>query len=344
MPEAYLRAAEVAQAENAPLYEQVARALGESPEAMQVLEPAAQRGPSAVLAALHDRALAGRAPELARAYAEGDAPAAGRAAVQTLLGSIEEVIATAGRRPVLTKENGRCAVLYPAVAEAALRVGAGAIALIDVGRAAGLNLNLDRVGLSYSSGRRLGDPSSPVQMSAQVVGERPIPSQPLPEVVSRTVVAPDPLDLTDADQARWLRAGVWPDHQEQMAVLNAELDLAVRSPVRRLAGVINERLPEALAEVPADVLPVVTTTWALSHLSLEARLRFLHCLDEAATHRPVAWVSVEGVGVAPAVPTMGDRRASGHSTIGLSVFEHASTVALAVGRSWSQGRTLAWLV
>jgi hypothetical protein len=35
-----------------------------------------------------------------------------------------------------------------------------------------------------------------------------------------------------------------------------------------------------------------------------------------------------GVGVAPAIPTLGDRRASGHSII---------------GRCWSRGRLLAWL-
>jgi hypothetical protein len=95
--------------------------------------------------------------------------------------------------------------------------------------------------------------------------------------------------------------------------------------------------------VPAYALPVVTTTWALSHFPLESRLRFLHRLDEAATDRPVAWVSAEGVGVAPAIPTLGDRRASGHSIIGLALFDRSTLRAEAIGRCWSQGRLLAWL-
>ena len=41
-------------------------------------------------------------------------------------------------------------------------------------------------------------------------------------------------------------------------------------------------MPDAFARVPADALPVATTTWALSHFPLESRLRFLHRLDEAA--------------------------------------------------------------
>ena len=102
-------------------------------------------------------------------------------------------------------------------------------------------------------------------------------------------------------------------------------------------------LPAAFARVPADALPVVTTTWALSQFPLESRLRFLHRLDEAAAGRAVAWVSAEGVGVAPAIPTLGDGRASGHSILGLAVFGQPARHAEAIGRCWSQGHFLAWL-
>jgi Uncharacterized protein conserved in bacteria (DUF2332) len=63
----------------------------------------------------------------------------------------------------------------------------------------------------------------------------------------------------------------------------------------------------------------------------------------AAAGRAVAWVSAEGVGVAPTIPTLGDRRASGHSIIGLAVFDRSALRAEAIGRCWSQGRLLAWL-
>ena len=102
-------------------------------------------------------------------------------------------------------------------------------------------------------------------------------------------------------------------------------------------------LPDAFASVPTDALPVVTTTWALSHFPLETRRRFLHRLDQAARDRTVVWVSAEGVGVAPAIPTLGDRRASGHSIIGLGVFDRSALRAEAIGRCWSRGRFLAWL-
>ncbi|MBV9796218.1 MAG: DUF2332 domain-containing protein [Actinobacteria bacterium] len=330
------------------LYQRVAVALSESTAALRAIEqaPARQRRPAVILAALHDLALAGRAPALAAAYAAGDGDAAAAAAVGTLVRMTGPVLAAAGRWPVRAEESVPHAVLYPAIAAVARRAGAGPVGLIDVGGAAGLNLNVDRVGISYTGGSVVGDPSSPVQVTCSNVGKQPVPDRAVPPVAFRAVVGPEPVDVTDPGQARWLRACLPPDQLDQparQARLGAELALAATAPPRRLAGDPVEILPAALAQVPAGALPVVTTTWALSRFPLEQRLRFLQRLDAAATQRPVAWVSVEGVGVAPAVPTFGDRPASGHSVIGLAVFSHSALRAEAAGRCWSRGRLLAWL-
>jgi hypothetical protein len=154
-----------------------------------------------------------------------------------------------------------------------------------VGCSAGLNLNVDRVGITYSNGQSLGDPSSPVQMSSSIVGDRLIPTRAMPEVVARVGVDIDPVDVTDSDDARWLRACLWPDQPERVARLEAEMALAATAPPLLLQGDAIKVMPDAFAHVPADALPVVTTTWALSHFPLESRLRFLHRLDEAAAGR-----------------------------------------------------------
>jgi hypothetical protein len=196
------------------------------------------------------------------------------------------------------KETGQCAaVLYPAIAEAARRVASDAVGLIDLGSSAGLNLEVDRVRITYSNGQSLGDSSSPVQLSCSIVRNRPIPARSMPEVVARIGLDLDPVEV----------------------------------------------LPDAVASVPAHALPVVVTAWALSRFPLELRLRFLQRLGDAARDRAVVWVSAEGVGVAPAIPTLGDRRASGHSIIGLAVFDRSALRAEAIGRCWSRGRWLLWL-
>ncbi|GAA3150172.1 hypothetical protein JOF29_008283 [Kribbella aluminosa] len=378
LAEVYRRFGESEKAKGSPLYGQIAIALSSSEEALRVIEtaPARRRNPTLVLAALHDVALAGQAPALASAFtAPPAAPdptpgtesttstgvsgaavtgprgrgrgaggrSVGEAAVEVMVGMAELVLERLVGRKVRGDEGGRHAVLYPAVAEVARRVGAGAVGLIDVGRSAGLNLVVDRVGISYGNGQLFGDAGSGVQASASVVRGGLLPSTAMPEVMARVAVGDELVDVTDADEARWLRACVPPDQVERLARLEAELALAAADPPVMVPGAVLDVLPEAIARVPDGVLPVVMTTWVLSSLDLEERLRFLQRLDEAATRRTVAWVSVEGVGVAPGVPTYGDRRASGHSILGVSVFEHSSLHATGVGRCWLRGEMLAWL-
>jgi hypothetical protein len=152
----YRHFGEVDAADTSPLYERVAIALSESDEALRAIEtaPARERHPTLILAALHDLALAGRAPALAAAYAAADGDAAAAAAVDALLAMTDSVLAIAARRRPRTNEAGHCAVLYPTIAEAARRVGANAVGLIDVGCSAGLNLTVDRVGIATATGSR----------------------------------------------------------------------------------------------------------------------------------------------------------------------------------------------
>lgn len=344
LAEVYRHFGEVEVADTSPLYARIAVALSESDEALRAIEfaPARKRHPALILAALHDLALAGRAPALAAAYARGERDAAADAALDTLVAMNDFVVATAARRLVQTSEPQRCAVLYPAIAEAARRAAAPALGLIDVGRVGGLNLAVDRVAIAYSNGQSLGDPSSVVQLSCSIVGDGLIPTGGLPEIVARVGIGRTLLEGIDADDARWLRACVAPDQLERRASLDACLALAAATAPRLLPGDPVEVLGDAVARVPRDALPVLTTAWALSQFAPERRLRFVQRLAEAAAGRTVAWVSVEGVGVAPAIPTLGDRPAFGHSTVGLTIFDGSTRRSEAIGRCWSQGRWLAW--
>jgi hypothetical protein len=345
LSEVYRHFGEVDVAGSSALYERVAIGLSESDDALRAIEnaPPLKRHPTVILAALHDLAIQGRAPALAAAYAQRDLDAAPTAAIDALLALNDDVVAIATVRQTQTNETGRCAVLYPAIAEAARRVGATSIGLVDVGCSAGLNLNVERVGVTYGDGTFLGDPASPLQLTCDVVGERAIPTLEMPSVVARVGVDLNPVDVRDPADARWLHACLWPDQPERVERLNAAITLAESAPPTLLQGDAIDVLPDAFAHVPADALPVVTTTWALSYFPLESRLRFLRRLDEAATERPVAWVSAEGVGIAPAVPTLGDSRAAPHSNVGLAIFERGTLRADAIGRCHPHGRWLEWL-
>lgn len=329
---------------SSPLYERVAEAIAASPDALAVVEsaPAAKRHPTVILAALHDQVLLGRAPALAAAYAAGNLDGVGAAAVEALVACSADVVATAAQRQTQTNETGRGALLYPAIAEAARRTGASAIGLIDVGCSAGLNLNLDRAGITYQPGPTLGDTASPLQLTCDVTGGE-VPSDAMPPVVARIGIDLNPVDVQNESDARWLRACLWPDQPERTARLDAAIALASANPPQLLAGDALERLPDAVELVPADALVVVTTTWALAYFELGDRLRFLRRIDEVAARRPVAWVSGEGVGIAPGVPTLGDSRLSAHSLLGLAIGEGTSMSIETIGRCHPHGRWLEWL-
>jgi hypothetical protein len=345
LAEAYRHFATGDAVRTSPLHQRVAVALSESDEAMRAIAtaPAGKRHPTVILAALHDLVLDGRAPVLARAYVAGDGDAAADAAVDTVIEKTDAVVAVAARRRPWADATAHATVLHPAIAEAAHRAGTQTVGLVDVGCSAGLDLIVDRVGISYGNGQSLGDPASPVQLSASVVGDRRLPERAMPDVVARVGIDREPIDVADPAQTRWLRACLPPDQPQRAARLESQLALAATVPRLLLPGDAVEVLPDALARVPEDALPVVLTTWALSRLPQESRLHLLHLLLDAAARRPVAWVSAEGVGVAPAVPTLGDRRASGHSILGVAVLDGSALHAEAVGRCWSQGRVLSWL-
>ncbi|GAB98696.1 hypothetical protein GONAM_02_02200 [Gordonia namibiensis NBRC 108229] len=240
---------------------------------------------------------------------------------------------------------GRYAVLYPAIAEVARRLDAEYLGLIDVGRPLGLNLIVDRVGISYGGDQHLGDASSPVQVDCSVVGDGRVPRTPLPEVDVRMILDRAPLDVRDPGGRDRIRRAV-----ADGSVLDAEIDLAKVISPERISGDPISVLPEAVTSVPDRALPVILTTWSLSRFPPERRRRFVHAMGETSAARKVAWVSVEGVGVAPTIPTLGDRPASGHSIIGVTVFEpsttrlHSEVAGDALGRCWSRGKLLSWFV
>ena len=132
-------------------------------------------------------------------------------------------------------------VVLAALHDLARRAGAEAAGSIDVGCRAALNLDVDRLDLGYDR-QSLGDPSSPLRLTSSLRGARRVPTRPLPRIVARVGVDRDPLDVTDADDARWLRACVPPEQLERRATL----------------------LPDAVGQVAVGALPVVTTTWVLS--------------------------------------------------------------------------------
>jgi hypothetical protein len=52
-----------------------------------------------------------------------------------------------------------------------------------------------------------------------------------------------------------------------------------------------------LAELPADQVAIVLTTWAFAYFEAQDRVEFMELLDRASHHRDVAWLSAEAAGI-----------------------------------------------
>jgi hypothetical protein len=124
----------------------------------------------------------------------------------------------------------------------------------------------------------------------------PLPGR-LPDVVARIGIDLNPLDPADPDDRAWLRALVWPGPyaEDRLRRLRAAAELARQEPARMLSGDLVDRLPDALALVPADCTVVVFHTAVLPYVPPQRRSAFI----ELVRSLPVRWLAQEAPGVVP---------------------------------------------
>ena len=350
-----------------PLYVALCRHVAAQPNLLALMQhaPLTQRVPNLLLAALHERVLAG-APHALREYF----PSAGgmRAPDAALIGVFEDFVAAQrdmlcellATRSTQTNEIGRCAVLWPALCALALRNGRRRLALFDFGSSAGLNLGVDGYRYDYGNLALGVAPGDDVPLIAcHLVGERTAQAlQRLaahaPVVAERIGVDPAAVDVHDAAQVRWLRACIWPYDRTRLERFDRAVAVAQRRGVRvqrcdDCAGAIEPWLDG----LPSDVLPVVFNSWVLHYFDKAARQTHLQYMRELVQRRGVAWLSAEGahiaLGTAPAA-SGGDAQVSDEQLAKGSLWwstlrDGASTAPTAtlLARSHPHGRWLQWL-
>ncbi|WP_417682935.1 DUF2332 domain-containing protein [Roseibium sp.] len=257
------------------VYEALAREVAVSPPALKFLcrLPAEKRQPNLLFAALQ--------------YLECLPPADGLTEmVLERAGDLEEVMR---KRSTQTNEPGRCAALLPILA----RIGRP-LAIIEVGASAGLCLLPDRYGYTYTT--ETGSITIPApeagapQFECAAVGNVPLADR-HPEIVWRRGLDLNPLDAGSKEDAAWLRALVWPEHEMRRQRLDKALTVAAVMPeLRVVAGDLRDGLEGLLADVPAGAVPVVFHTAVLSYVKdLDERDAFQQrMLDSGAI-----WISNE---------------------------------------------------
>ena len=290
---------------SAPLYADLASGVAADGHLTGLLlaAPTAQRQPVLLFACVHwlllhdpNDPLAAWYPNLTAAPRRSGAIDAFARFVRTHDDELRSLLST---RATQTNEIGRSSLFLPAFAM--LDAECGPLARIDVGASAGLNLLAGAFHYDYEPGGAVGPADASVRLHCRTEGAVPVPTV-LPRFAAAVGLDPNPVDVRDPDQARWLEACVWPDEVERFHRLEAAIALArtVGVEVRRGDAVADSAA--LTAELGRQGHPVLTTSWVMNYLTPDERREFVAALDGAAAEQDVSWVYAENPALCPELP------------------------------------------
>jgi hypothetical protein len=195
---------------------------------------------------------------------------------------------------VQNNEVGRCADLLLAFDMVAQRGGGKPLAMIELGPSAGLNMLWDRYGYDYGAVGYVGDRASPVQLHCEPRGDVQLPlPMAIPAVCWRMGIDLNPIDVHDERAVRWLRALIWPEHQDRALRIEAAIAMAQQHQMPIVAGDAVDRLPEVLAQVPAGATLCIYHSYALNQTPVPVREHIFAQIADFAQTRELFRVAEE---------------------------------------------------
>jgi hypothetical protein len=260
-----------------PLYARLLRELADDPRVGEIIEsPPRWDAGLRLLGGLHQLVLTGRASW----DRVGDA----------LVDERDFLRRFVAEQRVQTNEVQRCWALLPCFLEAARRLEASTVDLIELGTSAGLLLFWDRYRYLYEAGE-WGPEDAPLELSAEERGR--VPAELLRRnlaVRERIGLDLEPVDVTEEEGALLLRSFVWADRTERIERLDRAIGALRSDPPRIVRGDFVELLPGLLEERRPDALTIVLQIAAAGNLDEEGWERLHSGLEEGGRRGPLAYV------------------------------------------------------
>ncbi|WP_457389626.1 DUF2332 domain-containing protein [Roseateles sp. P5_E1] len=345
-----------------PLYVALCRVAADQEGALALLAeaPPEQRKVNLLLAALHERVLAGAAPELAAYYPSAGGSREPDAALATALSACLErewpaLLHHLRHGATQTNEIARGAALWPALGDAARATVARHLALLDLGCSAGLNLGVDQYALRYRTDDRRWHERGPArdgrraEIESRWLGTAPPPAAADWRLTLRYGLDPAPVDPGDPERLRWLQACLWPhDATRRERLARAAHQMQSLPHTVRQADDCIAAIEPWLTGLPAGVQPVLLTSWVLYYLNDADLDRLRATADRLALSHGLAWIcgdlpalsAQEAVPPEPVLPA--DEAASSMTLWTLRHLEAGRVAERALGWSHPHGRWVAW--
>lgn len=188
---------------------------------------------------------------------------------------------------VQTNEVRRCSYLYPAFSYI-YRNTQRPLALIEIGTSAGLQLFVEKYRYSYGTKQNYGSEDSSVHISAEIRGEHNTLDQLSKfKVASRIGVDLHINDVSDDEDFLWLKALIWPEHQERRELFETAASYVRNNPVKLIEGDGVEILNSLLHDIPDDQIICVFHTHVANQMPLKTKERLLQNIRNIGKKRDI---------------------------------------------------------
>ncbi|CEG27753.1 DUF2332 domain-containing protein [Bacillus sp. B-jedd] len=273
------------------LYDHLSGEIADDPEILELASHARQGQPmpNLLFGAIHYLLLKGSNHPLKDYYASlTDEPLPSEKSFPSFksfcMGNRANIIEILENKLVQTNEVRRCAYLFPTftyIHEQAKRP----LALIEIGTSAGFQLLWDHYEYHYGDGMVYGQESSEVKIHSEQKGIlRPVFNSEIPSVTVRYGLDLHINDVTNDEDALWMKALIWPEHHDRRRLFDATVRCMEenRGKITFSEGDGIALLKEIADQVPKDSVIVVFHTHVANQMSAEMKQKLLGTIEQIA--------------------------------------------------------------
>ncbi|MYL31618.1 DUF2332 family protein [Halobacillus halophilus] len=279
---------------SSPLYEHLAEQMAGDDDILQLAEqaPDGQPVPNLLFGAVHYLLMGERDHPLQSFYPtftnhpkpKERAYPVFRSYVFTNKQAVQKLIR---EKRVQTNEVRRCAYLYPVFCHIAVRTNRP-LGLIEIGTSAGLQLLVDRYSYSYGRDTIYGCARSQLYLNSEVRhGKLPGFMHQPPVIKEKIGVDLHVCDVTHEETMLWLKALIWPEHNQRREHLEQAVQELRLNPPDFYEGDGVEVLPELARRIPEDQALCIFHTHVANQMPVEVKTRLHERLVEISGTRQV---------------------------------------------------------
>lgn len=279
---------------SSPLYQELSSQIAEDEELLLISSHASdgQPVPNLLLGAVHFLLLNGKQHDLINYYPSlvKDAKEGNGAFpifkdfCQTYSNDIIEILKS---KRVQTNEVRRCAYLYPIFCDIFNTVEKP-LSLIEIGTSAGLQLVWDHYSYSYGDSEVYGNENAYLHLTSAVrEGSHPNLLKDSPPVHSRIGIDLNIMDVSQKEEYLWLRALIWPEHQERLHMFDQAVKQFNETPPTLVEGDGVNLINKYAREVPEHTALCIFHTHVANQIPDAVKENLLYTVKEISKERDV---------------------------------------------------------